>query len=101
VRKGGREKRGLSHSMVDCRSPLLCNLKMRNLGMPRSVTKMLAGLMSRWTIPLACAASSTSAISIFANVVNRADVRVIQRRGSFCFPPKASQSQRISRKLLW
>ena len=28
----------------------------------RCVTKMLAGLMSRWTIPLACAASNASAI---------------------------------------
>ena len=26
------------------------------------MTKMLAGLMSRWTMPLACAASSASAI---------------------------------------
>jgi hypothetical protein len=38
--------------------------KSKTLACPWSVTKMLAGLMSRWTIPLACAASSASAISI-------------------------------------
>ena len=38
--------------------------KSRILAWPRSVTKMLAGLMSRCTIPSACAASSASAISI-------------------------------------
>ena len=38
--------------------------KSRILAWPRSVTKMFAGLMLRWTIPLACAASSASAISI-------------------------------------
>ena len=38
--------------------------KSRILACPRSVTKMLAGLMSRWTIPLAWAASRASAISI-------------------------------------
>ena len=34
------------------------------LACPRSVTKMLAGLMSRWTIPFECAASNASATSI-------------------------------------
>ena len=34
------------------------------LACPRSVTKILAGLMSRCTMPLECAASSASAISI-------------------------------------
>src|SRR5271154_3288368 len=38
--------------------------KSSSLACPRLVTKMLAGLMSRWTIPSPCAASSASAISI-------------------------------------
>ena len=42
----------------------LARPKSRILAWPRLVTKMLAGLMSRWTMPSACAASSASAISI-------------------------------------
>ena len=38
--------------------------KSRILACPRLVTKMLAGLMSRWTMPSAWAASSASAISM-------------------------------------
>src|SRR5215469_3034702 len=40
------------------------NPKSRIFACPRSLTKMLAGLMSRWMIPLQCAASSASAISM-------------------------------------
>ena len=40
------------------------NPKSRILACPRLVTKILAGLMSRWTMPSAWAASSASAISI-------------------------------------
>ena len=43
---------------------ILASPKSRILAWPRLVTKMLAGLMSRWTMPLECAASSASAISI-------------------------------------
>ena len=43
---------------------ILASPKSRILACPRSVTKMFAGLMSRWTMPLACAASSASAISM-------------------------------------
>ena len=42
----------------------LASPKSRILACPRLVTKMLAGLMSRWTMPSACAASSASAISM-------------------------------------
>src|SRR5271156_129092 len=38
--------------------------KSRILACPRWVTKIFAGLMSRWTIPLECAASNPSATSI-------------------------------------
>ena len=38
--------------------------KSRILAWPRRVTKMLAGLMSRCTMPRACAASSASATSM-------------------------------------
>src|SRR5450755_2156763 len=38
--------------------------KSRTLACPRLVTKMLPGLISRWTMPSLCAASSASAISI-------------------------------------
>ena len=38
--------------------------KSRTLACPRLVTKIFAGLMSRWTMPSACAASRASAISI-------------------------------------
>ena len=42
----------------------LASPKSRILAWPRLVTKMFAGLMSRWTMPSACAASSASAISM-------------------------------------
>ena len=45
-------------------SVTVANPKSRILACPRSVAKMFAGLMSRWTMPLPCAASSASAISI-------------------------------------
>jgi hypothetical protein len=35
--------------------------EIEDLCLPRVVTKMLAGLMSRWVMPFACAASSPSA----------------------------------------
>ena len=38
--------------------------KSSSFACPRPVTKMFAGLISRWMIPAACAASSASAISI-------------------------------------
>ena len=47
--------------------------KSRIFACPRAVTKIFAGLMSRWTIPLACAASRASAISI-ASEQNRFDL---------------------------
>ena len=45
-------------------APTFASPKSRILACPRSVTKMLAALMSRWTIPLPCAASSASATSM-------------------------------------
>src|ERR1700728_4819164 len=42
----------------------LARPKSRILAWPRLVTKMLAGLMSRWTMPWECAASRPSAISM-------------------------------------
>ena len=44
--------------------PRLASPKSSNLAAPRSFTKMLAGLMSRCTIPSWCAAASASAISM-------------------------------------
>ena len=46
------------------RDASLARPKSRILAWPRLVTKIFAGLMSRWTMPSACAASSASAISI-------------------------------------
>ena len=48
--------------------------KSRILAWPRLVTKMLAGLMSRWTMPSAWAASSASAISM-ARASRRLDLQ--------------------------
>ena len=45
-------------------SSILARPKSRIFAWPRAVTKMLAGLMSRWTMPAVCAASSASAISM-------------------------------------
>ena len=99
--------------------------KSRTFAWPRLVTKTFAGLMSRWTIPLACAASSrvrnfdaqlqhllkldrlaTDAVLqrhpvqmlhgdkrlpvLLANLVDSADVRVIQGRSSFGLPLKSN-----------
>ena len=47
-----------------CSGVTFASPKSRILACPRLVTKMLAGLMSRWTMPSACAASSASAISM-------------------------------------
>ena len=47
-----------------CCSWSVARPKSRILACPREVTKMLAGLMSRWTMPFECAASSASAISM-------------------------------------
>ena len=46
----------------------LASPKSRTLAWPRLVTKMFAGLMSRCTMPSACAASSASAISIARSI---------------------------------
>ena len=46
------------------RPSTLARPKSRIFTWPRALTKRLAGLMSRWTIPLACADSSASAIWI-------------------------------------
>jgi hypothetical protein len=42
----------------------LASPKSNILACPRLVTKMLAGLMSRWMMPTACAASRASAMSM-------------------------------------
>src|ERR1700691_1015245 len=95
--------------------------KSRIFACPRFVTKMFAGLMSRWTMPFACAASSASAIWMprvehgfdlqrlasdpvpeclplqqfhgdegspigLVDLVDCADVRVVQRGRSFGLP---------------
>ena len=105
--------------------------EIENFGMAAIGHKMFAGLMSRWTIPLACAASRASAISIasnkisdvsmgrppiwclsvipsrnsmamkacpscFANVVNRADVGVVQCRCRLGFTLEAGKSLWVS-----
>ena len=41
---------------------LLARPKSKTFALPRLVTKMFAGLMSRWIIPFSCAASKASAI---------------------------------------
>ena len=104
--------------------------KSRILACPRLVTKMLAGLMSRWTIPSACAASSASAISMasdrmisissglpadavlqghafqklhgdegwpscFADLVDRADVGMVQSGSGLRFALKALEGLRV------
>ena len=43
---------------------------------PRSVMKIFPGLMSRWTMPIECAASSASAISM----PNSTDLKDLERR---------------------
>ena len=100
---------------------------------PRFVTKMLAGLMSRWTMPFACAASSASAICdaqvqedlglerlaadevleglafeqlhddevlalVLADVVDRADVGVVQGRRGPRLAPEALDGARVLRR---
>src|SRR2546421_12596364 len=46
------------------RPVIFANPKSRTLAWPRLVTKILAGLISRWVIPSECAASRASVISI-------------------------------------
>ena len=109
--------------------------KSRILAWPRLVTKMLAGLMSRWTMPSACAASSASAISmasgrmvsvssgrardamlqrhavqklhgdeglavLLADVVDGADVGMIQRGSGPGFAAEAVQGLRVAGDLV-
>jgi hypothetical protein len=104
--------------------------KSRILACPRLVTKMFAGLMSRWTMPSVWAASSASAISMASdrinsvsighppmrcfsvipsrnsmamkvcpcwsfNLVDGADIGVIQCRGSFGFALKTGECLRV------
>ena len=62
----------------------LARPKSRILAWPRLVTKIFAGLMSRWTMPLECAASSPSAISMadveqVLHLHGRPAMRVLQR----------------------
>ena len=45
--------------------------KSSSFAAPRVVMKMFSGLMSRWTIPFACAASSASASSIAVSTSRR------------------------------
>ena len=59
--------------------------KSRILAWPRLVTKMVAGLISRWTIPELCAASSASVISMASKRISSSFHRatadaVLQRR---------------------
>ena len=110
----------------------LARPKSRILAWPRLVTKMFAGLISRWTMPSECAASSASAISMaerqqrfgfqrtpgdavlqgdsvqelhhderlafmLADLVNGADVGMVQGRGSASLAAKAFQRLRILR----
>jgi len=58
------ELAGMSVFYKDADGNVFANPKSRILVCPLLVTKMFAGLMSRWTIPFAWAASSASAISI-------------------------------------
>ena len=51
-------------ALAPCFTESLANPKSRIFACPRLVMKVLAGLMSRWTMPSAWAASSASAISI-------------------------------------
>src|SRR5664280_792640 len=112
-------------------SAALARPKSRILAWPRLVTKMFAGLMSRWTMPSACAASSPSAMSMamrsscsnargrppikwlrgapsndlhgykggtvfLADVVDGADVGMIERGGGPSFAAKTLQRLRIT-----
>ena len=121
---------GSTGSLDDCAGATFARPKSRILAWPRSVTKMFAGLMSRWTMPLACAASSASAISmpskedspvssgrsgdqvlqrrafqklhrderlavLLADVVNGADVGMVQGRGGLRLTLEAVQGLRI------
>ena len=108
----------------------LASPKSRTLACPRLVTKMFAGLISRWMMPAAWAASSASAISmatdssesgvqrtsgdavlqrhavqilhdderlpvLLADVVDGADVGMVQGGCGACFPPKARERLRV------
>ena len=62
-RRAGQLRFGRSLTRRRAASPGgLASPKSSSFAWPRSVTKMLAGLMSRWTMPFACAAASASAI---------------------------------------
>ena len=65
----------------------LARPKSRSFAWPRSVMKMLPGLMSRWTRPLPCAASSASAIcsptSTAMSVGKRLPVDLVVERRAF------------------
>ena len=109
--------------------------KSRIFAWPRSTRKILAGLMSRWTMPLACAASSPLAIWMpissssrnleglagdavleglalqqlhgderaafeFADVVNGADVGVIEGGGGASFAAEAFDGLRVLRNFV-
>ena len=112
------------------RAATLARPKSRIFAVPRLVTKMFAGLMSRWTMPATWAASSASAMSmamgnsssismgrpsmrcfrvwpsrnsmamkavtvLFADVVNRADIGVVEGRSRLGFALKTGQGLRI------
>jgi hypothetical protein len=100
----------------------------------RGYTKMFAGLMSRWMIPLEWAASKASAIRMlrsstvsissalpaivcrrvwlkqfhgdesspiaFVDLIDRADMRVIQRRGSLGFTLESAESLCVIGKVI-
>src|SRR5664279_2050384 len=76
-------------------SAALARPKSRILAWPRLVTKIFAGLMSRWTMPSAWAASSASAISMASdsiNSVHRSTCNtMLQGGGSARLSPKTLQ----------
>ena len=74
--------------------------KSRILACPRSVTKMLAGLMSRWTMPLACAASSASAISMAKSSTASISSGVPAMRCFSVTPSRNSMAMKASPSLL-
>ena len=108
--------------------------KSRSFAWPRFVTKMFAGLMSRWTMPRACAVSRASAIwaprsssvssferpgpepvpqslaveqlhrdeglaLVLVDVVDRADVGVLERGGRACLTLQPLERLSVARQL--
>src|ERR1019366_2452044 len=71
---------------------ILANPKSRTLVCPRLVTKILAGLMSRWTMPSAWAASSASAISMASDSINSASIGLPAMRCFSVSPSKNSMA---------